>query len=431
MKIGIIGGGISGLSAALAMSKYGHEVHVFQRERALGGLLATFDFGGIRAEHFYHFLCQDDQGVFALCRELGLSEAVHFKTASTGFYYCGKHYPFTTALDLLRFRPLTLQNRIRFGLFALAAKWRKNWQTLDAIPAKPWLLRQLTQQGYDVIWKPLLEMKFGAYHEQISAAWVWHRIHRVARSNGKLGYLEGGTAQLLDALHARLEALGVHIHCDAPVAQLNVEDGKLTGLRYGDQHNFACDRVISTVPMPILAQLLPEGYADYAAELQSISYIGVVCVLFKLARPVSKHFWLNVHDPDIPFNGVIEYSNLNPKHRDAGHLVYVPYYVDPKLPPYTDNDETVIAQSWAALQKIQPALKDADRLDVHVARTPFAQAVCPVHFLEQMPRQHAPIEGLHLLDSIFLYPEDRTQSGHILRAEALAAELEESISNTP
>jgi hypothetical protein len=33
-----------------------------------------------------------------------------------------------------------------------------------------------------VIWHPLLKVKFGDCHDQISAAWIWHRIWRVATS---------------------------------------------------------------------------------------------------------------------------------------------------------------------------------------------------------------------------------------------------------
>ena len=420
MKIGIIGAGISGLCSALVLAKQNHEVHIFQKEDRIGGLIATFDFNGIRAEHFYHFLCRDDHGVFELCRELEIEQSIVFRKASTGFYCNGHQYPFSTAFDLLQFTPLSLKDRIRFGLFALAAKWRKNWDALDKIPAKTWLLTNLGAQCYDIIWKPLLEMKFGAYHDRISAAWVWHRIHRVARSNGKLGYMQGGTGKLMDAITEKLQSMNVTIHTASQVDRIITSNNVVSGLIYGNDKTFSCDKIISTVPMKILASLLPEGYSEYKKVLESVHYIGVVCVLFKLARPVSNHFWLNVHDPDIPFNGVIEYTNLNPLSTKTEHLVYVPYYVDTSLAPYTEPDEKIIEDSWSALKKIQPALSDSDLLDVHVARTPFAQAVCPVEFSSVMPKQTTPVRGLHLLDSIFLYPEDRTQSGHIIKAKMLA-----------
>jgi hypothetical protein len=75
------------------------------------------------------------------------------------------------------------------------------------------------------------------------------------------------------------------------------------------------------------------------------------------------------------------------------------------------------------MKLIAPELTDSDRLASHVARTPYAQAICPTNFLQVVPRQIAPIKGLHLLDSVFLYPEDRTQSGNILKANQCAQDV--------
>ena len=83
MRIGIIGAGISGLSAALALSKSGHDVCVFERAPAVGGLISTFDFDGLQIERFYHFLCGGDDGYFGLCKELGLSDRIRFVKPKT------------------------------------------------------------------------------------------------------------------------------------------------------------------------------------------------------------------------------------------------------------------------------------------------------------------------------------------------------------
>lgn len=425
MKIGIIGGGISGLSAALALSKSGHEVELFQRESAIGGLIATFDFEGVEIEHFYHFLCSGDTGYFDLCDELGLGEHIHFKKALTGFYYEGKSYGFSSALDLLRFTPIPFGQRIRFGLFALEARMRKEWTQLDELTAKPWLIDRLGQTAYKVIWEPLLALKFGDYHEKISAAWVWHRIHRVAKSKGQMGYLEGGTARLLDALVQRLDAQGVVIHRAKPVTHILSDDNHVTGLRCEGVDDFQCDRVVSTVPLGVLAKLLPDDSSEYAAQLERINYIGVVCLTLKLKRAVSNNFWFNVNDHRVPFNGIIEFTNLNPLGGDAGHIVYIPYYVATDHPYYTMDDDALLQQSWQALKAITPGLADDDLRAHHIARAPYAQAICATGFLKQLPAHKAPLDGLHVLDSTFLYPEDRTQSGHILKSRACAAHIEE------
>lgn len=419
-RIGIIGAGISGLSAALALARQGHEVEIFQREGSTGGLIATFDFDGIQIEHFYHFLCGRDFGYFQLAKELGLSDKLRFVRARTGFYYEGNLYSFTSPLDLLRFKAIPFSQRIRFGLFALEAQLRKEWDQLDDLAAKPWLIDRLGLKTYNVVWDPLLALKFGSYFDKISAAWVWHRIHRVAKSNGKLGYLEGGTAVLLDAIHHELKRLGVVVHTGRPVTKLLESEGRVKGVVSADGEEHAFDQVVSTVPLHVLAGLLPDGHDAYAEQLRAIKYIGVVCLSYKLKKRVSPYFWLNVNDARVPFNGIIEFTNLNPISADAGHIVYVPYYIATDHPFYRMDDETIFKQSWEALKLISPGITDDDLLAHHVARAPVAQAICPVGFLKMLPKQKSPIKGLYLLDSTFLYPEDRTQSGHIIKSYELA-----------
>ena len=416
MRIGIIGAGISGLSAAWWLSRRGHDVVIFESASEVGGLISTFDFDGLRVDRFYHFLCLQDRGYFRLCDELGIGEKIRFARARTGFFYQGREYGFTTPLDLLRFSPIPLVERLRFGVFALEARWRREWRQLDELAARPWVIDRIGRRAYEVIWHPLLALKFGRLHERISAAWVWHRLHRVARSKGRHGFLEGGTALLLDTLVEALAERGVEIHCSHAVQGIQVRDGRVAGLSFAGGGSRDFDRVVSTLPLPVLAGLLPAEWKSYADELRAVEYLGVVCVVQKLARPLSRYFWYNIHDDQVPFNGLIEFTNLSPSRHEKAHIVYAPYYVATDEPLYRMEDEQVFRQSWEATKRISPRLRDEDLLGWRVFRAPYAQAVCPTNFLRLLPSQRAPIEGLHLLDSAFLYPEDRSQSGLILKA---------------
>jgi protoporphyrinogen oxidase len=190
----------------------------------------------------------------------------------------------------------------------------------------------------------------------------------------------------------------------------------VAGVELDDGSTVPCNRVISTLPMELVAELLPEEYAEYAADLRRIRYIGVVCAVFKLKKPVTRNFWLNINDSRVACNGIIEYTNLNPMKELDGHIAYVPYYVATDQAPYTTDDEAVFRQSWDALRHVSPGLTDDDRIAWKVFRSAHAQAICPTHFLDLIPDWRTPIDGLFLTDSIFLYPEDRTQSGLIWQA---------------
>ena len=56
MNIGIVGGGILGLSLAFYLQKRGHEVAVYERNSYLGGLASSFDYGDFVWDRFYHVI---------------------------------------------------------------------------------------------------------------------------------------------------------------------------------------------------------------------------------------------------------------------------------------------------------------------------------------------------------------------------------------
>ena len=105
-------------------------------------------------------------------------------------------------------------------------------------------------------------------------------------------------------------------------------------------------------------------------------------------------------------------------------MAYVPYYVPTDSPTYRMEDRALVELTWAGLRRVAGDLADGDLVACHVARAAQAQAICPQGFQASLPPSRAPLPGLFLLDSVFLYPEDRTQSGNILKAEAVAAEID-------
>src|SRR3954470_25029181 len=123
MRIAVLGAGVAGLTAAHRLALAGHEVDVYERWPGLGGQAATLDIGGgHRLERYYHHLFTSDRHIAALYEELGMPDELEWRDSTTAFFIEGRQWPFTTPLDLLRFRPLSPLGRVRMGAAVLAVQ---------------------------------------------------------------------------------------------------------------------------------------------------------------------------------------------------------------------------------------------------------------------------------------------------------------------
>ncbi|MFH2002613.1 MAG: NAD(P)/FAD-dependent oxidoreductase [Planctomycetota bacterium] len=425
-KIAVIGGGISGLSAAYFALKKGNSVDLFEGAGRLGGLAASFDFNGLNIEKYYHFICGNDFELVNFAEELGIGDKLHFRPSKLSFFYNGKFYRFGSPLNLLRFSPISLLSRIRFGLNVVSSKYTKDWEKLDEISAKEWLTKKIGRHAYQVIWYPLLKVKFGEYYDYISAAWIWHRIHRVATSRKgifskeKLGYFDGGSQTLVDATEKKIKAMGGHVFLKSKVMGIEKIQDRYR-LSFGSEEPRDYDKIVLAVPLPVAASLVEKLNPDYADRLAGIDFIGVVCGIFRLKQPVSDAFWLNINDPRTPSNGLIEYTNLNPLKEIAPHsIAYIPFYMPVKNPWFSRTEKDLKAEFVHVLKTIKPDIRDDAIIDFRVFKSRHAQAICTMGFQYRVPKAATPLSNLFLIDSTQLYPSDRSLSGLIGLAEKLA-----------
>lgn len=423
-KVGVIGSGVMGLAAAYHALKAGHSVEVFEAAAGPGGMAAHFDFEGLSIERFYHFICKSDDGTFGLLRDLGIDDRLCWKDTSMGYFYGGRLHPWGDPISLLRFPGLGLWSKLRYGAQMFWATRRKNWRPLDRVSARDWFVSGSGRAAYELLWEPLMRLKFHQHADRISAAWIWCRIKRLGRSRRSifqetLGYLEGGSETLVEALVAAIDRLGGRVHFSCASEEVKCDAGRVVGIATA-QGFHACEQVISTVPTPLIPGLVP-GLSDEAkARYAAIRNIGVVCVVLKLARPVSPHFWINVSDPDIDIPGLVEFSNLRPL---PATIVYVPYYMPTSHPKFLRSDEVFIDECLDYLQVINPNIAPGDLLAARVGRLRYSQPICEVGFADMVPPVQTEIAGLQVADTCFYYPEDRGISESVSLGRRMAAAL--------
>ena len=420
-RVAVLGAGPMGLGAAYQLSLDGYIPILFEADDRVGGMAASFDFGGLIIERYYHFHCTSDKDLFALLKELGLHHKLKWVTTKMGYYFRGRVQPWGNPLALLAFDGLGFIDKVRYGLHAFVCTKRDHWRALDNHEAIAWLKRWVGPRAYEVLWRRLLELKFYDLASNVSAEWIWSRIRRVGRSrsnvlNEKLGYLDGGSDVVLLGLRDEILRRGGEIHLSSPVTRVVIEDDAVVGVEAGGRFH-AFQTIISTVPLPHVPRMIPDLPHSIRERYMSVQYVAVVCVIVKLARQVTENFWVNVNDADMDIPGFIEYTNLRPlKH----HVVYVPFYMPSWHPKYQDPDSVFLDKVRRYLKKIQPGLSDSDFLDMRASRYRQAQPVCNPGFRSRLPAIKLPTRGLFIADTSFYYPEDRGISESVRLARSMA-----------
>lgn len=410
-----------GLAAGLQLLKDGHDVTIFEADKVVGGMSASFLFDGLKIERYYHFICKSDHPLFNLLEELGIDDKLRWTPTRMGYFYQNRLNDWGDPLALLKFKGLGLVAKIRYGLMAFVSTKRKSWQGLDSLDAVSWIKRWVGAEAYNILWKPLFELKFHHFTPNLSAAWIWARLRRVGTSRKNLfqeqmGYLEGGSDTFLDAIEHKITALGGRIRLSNPVTKILIENGRVTGVE--SSNGSECfDTVISTIPLPYVADLVPDLPQAVLNKYRSVENIAVVCVLAKLRRPLSKYFWLNISDPEIDIPGFVEYSNLNPV---GAHLVYAPYYMPGDHADFQQPDSVFIERVRKYLLRINPQLQASDIVKIQAGRYRFAQPICPPQFLQTLPPICPGIDKLFIADTSYYYPEDRSISESVKLGKALA-----------
>ncbi len=411
MKIGIVGGGVAGLTAAYRLAKQGHEVDVFEASDHVGGLASGFSVAGTSLEHYYHHLFTSDIQIRGLVDELGIREKLHWLTSQMGFTYKGKLYPFGTPLQLLKFTPLPLWERIWFGIQALYLGKVNNWKKYETITAYDWMKKYSGPTIWKVIWEPLLSGKFGRYFDKVAMAWLWARIHTRASSRKgnqeKLGYFKGGFEVFHRALAEAVEKAGAHIHLKKPISRVLTQSGKLTGLKVDGQDKIY-DRVIFAAATPILLKTCSDLPADYIKRMTQLDFLGAQCFILVMNQKFSDMYWINIADLDIPILALIEHTNFAPIDWYQGkHLMYIGNYLPQDHKYFKMKKEDIFAELLPQLKKVNPQFEASWVEELFLFQDLYAQPVIPLHYSAVKPSYETPIENLYLANMALVYPEDR------------------------
>ncbi len=416
MKVGIVGAGAAGLSAAYDLVNAGHSVTVYESAPFIGGQASTIEVGGGRLERGYHHLFTNDTAIIDLMNELGIGASLQWFPSKVGTYAGGRVWPTTTPLDILRFGAVPFADRIKLGLMAVRLQRQKDWRLLEPFTADEWLRTRLGGKAYEAVWSPLLRGKFGAQYDKVGMAWLWSKIQtRVASRKGlggeKLGYPIKSFDEVFDVLRAKIESKGSKVLIETPVERVLAEGGAATGLRFrrsdGQAGEERFDSVLMTAPSYVVPGLadLPPGYRE---RLESVHYLAAVVIVLELSQPLTGIYWMNIADRSVPFLGIIEHTNLIPRELYGdSYVLYLTNYLDRKDPLYLMKPEELLDVYLPHLKKFNPAFDKSWVKRMHYNSLSAAQPVIGAKYSERIPSHRTPVRRLYLANTTQIYPEDR------------------------
>ena len=424
-RVVVIGGGIGGAVASLELAKAGKDVVLLERGNELGGLVVSWEIGGTPIERAYHHLLPGEPHILELLKDLGLYDKVAWYPSSVAMLDQGKVWPFTSPLDLLRFSPLPFLDRIRMGVGALRFGRIDDWEPLDSERAVDWLRRLTSQKAVEVVWEPLLRVKFDRAAADVPASWMWARFRARAggRKRGKeyLGYLRGGFKQMFDVLAQRLVAAGVDVRLGAAAKGIMLEDGRATGVDIGTEQ-IEADSVLFCGPLPALPPLLPADKHD--RRWTEARGLGVVCVVIEMTKPATDVYWVNVTDPQVGMGGFIEHTNLVPAADYGGRrLAYLSRYFLQDEPIATIPVEET-ANAWMdQLEERMPGFSRSNVTEIHPFRVPYAAPLVGLGYRSLIPPIRSHVDGLFVCTTAQIYPQDRGMSEGVRLGTEAAREV--------
>lgn len=247
----------------------------------------------------------------------------------------------------------------------------------------------------------------------MSAVWFWNKLvlrggSRNSVGNEVLGYINGSFGAMAETLADKIRVFGGEVQVGVLAKSLVIDNGCVWGVRTQDGTTDA-EAVIATPALPIIADML-DGSADrtYVDGLRCIKYLANVCLVLELSKPLSDIYWLNINDPDVPFTGIVEHTNLLPIEACGGrHIVYLSKYIEQNSDIYNMSGEQLLEFSIPHVRQIFAGFEREQILGYHVFKAPYAQPLIERNYSKIICPTETPVKGLYIATMAQVYPQDR------------------------
>jgi squalene-associated FAD-dependent desaturase len=381
-RVAVVGAGLAGLAAAVALEEAGHHVELFERSRLLGGRTTSFVVDGQEVDNGQHVFLGCCTAFVDLASRLGLAGRLRLQDRfDVRVFAPGRPpsrlraaalpAPWHLAVGFLGYAELGWADRVRVARALLAIASRAD----DERPLAGWLrFHGQSDAALAAFWEPFFVPALNAPLDRIAvgeAAFVVATAFLGDAGAARFGFLTVPLARLAEAAADRLDA----VHLRTAVTGLErSSSGAVTGLCTADGRLLRFDAFVLAVPPDRLGRLA--GGLDLP-PLDGFAGRPIVDVhLWHDRGPLGFDFAALLRSP---VQWVFEKAPgyLCCSLSDAGEVVGWP-------------EERLVALGWSAVSERLPELAGARLLRGAATRSPDATYAAPAGVRRPGPVTSAP-----------------------------------------
>jgi len=329
-RVGIIGAGPAGLTAAYQLQALGAQVTVFEASEGVGGLARSFDLWGHRVDLGPHRFFSSDERVNRIWREVLGPEDYRLVARQTRIYYRQRFFDYPLRIGNV-LANLGVTDITRTIASYLKERWLPERRAGERDTFEAWVVHSFGRRLFEMFFRSYSEKLWGIGCDELDADFAAQRIKRLSLSESILAalhlgrtrhktlvdefaYPKAGSGSLYERMARMIEMRGGEIHLSCPVARVESSGTAVTGLTLRDGSTRAFDQVVSTMPLTLLVQSLGSAEPSVSDCAARLKFRNTLLVYLRVeATDLFSDQWLYIHSGDVSVGRITNFRNWVPE----------------------------------------------------------------------------------------------------------------------
>jgi squalene-associated FAD-dependent desaturase len=444
----VIGGGLAGLAAGVALAESGWRVRLFEQRPFLGGRATSYVLpDGEHVDNCQHVTLGCCTNLDDFYRRVGSTNKVKFFDRLLFLDPQGRQgemeagflpAPFHMTGSFAKFAPLSLADKISIGRAMLTILRTSGKQagvdSPEGISMLEWLRRQRqTQRAIDRFWRVVLVSALDEELDRTDARFGIDVFWKAFLCNSR-GYRMGvpivPLAELYDGCRAFIEKKGGEVALRSAVRGIRIKNNSVDSVRFDSREEFA-DAYVFAIPHDNFAGLLPReiAQADPAfRNLEKIKDSPITGVHFWFDREVTTEPFITLLDTTVQwvFNktalfGSASLSSKNGDSKTASAKQYLQLVISASYDLLQKPRQEIIDLCLKEIRQALPAAQNANLVKATVIKETAATFSPQPGVDRWRPKQQTSVERLFLAGDWTATGWPATMEGAV-RSGYLAAE---------